>query len=145
MNRPGRYRQPKPAAPVHPFKTWEAWRDVHQPFEIDWWKKAIAGGQLRDDAVFDAHWQPVRDWIKPRGRVLDIGPGPRPPFAPCWLIEPLAAAYRDLVPLVWWAGCVVKEAPAEESLHAQICHRHPSECAPHTSGFCSFAMVAMIG
>ncbi len=95
-------------------RTWEAWKDVHQPFEREWWRKALAEGHSRDDAEFAEHWAPAREFIKPKGRVLDIGCGPRPPFVPCTVIEPLAIEYRSMTPREWWLNVMVVAAPAEE-------------------------------
>lgn len=94
---------------------WQEWRDVHQRFERDWWQKAISAGHSVDDAAFNAQWASVREWIKPTGSVLDIGCGPRPPFSPCTVIEPLAEKYQALpeVRRVWWEHVTVLTRPAE--------------------------------
>jgi hypothetical protein len=96
-----------------PLQTPEAWRNIHQPFELDWWKTALAAGHSMDDAAFAAHWQPAKDFIKPTGRVLDIGCGPRPPFKPCYVIEPLALEYQKITPSAWWEDVGVYAQPAE--------------------------------
>lgn len=94
-------------------RTWHAWEAVHQPWELGWWRDALANGHSQDDAGFAAAWAPVKEWIKPRGMILDIGCGPRPPFAPCTVIEPLAHHYMDMTPPAWWQGVKVCAQPAE--------------------------------
>ena len=101
-------------------RTWDAWRQQHQPFELNWWREALAGGHSCDDLAFAANWQPVFEFICDGvkgndgfGRVLDIGCGPRPPFAPCTVIEPLAADYQRITPESWWQGVEVRALPAE--------------------------------
>jgi hypothetical protein len=118
-------------------RTWDAWRKVHQPYELGWWKTNLAFGHSTDPE-FSHHWAPVRQFIKPRGVVLDIGAGPRPPFAPCIVIDPLAIEYQLLntVPIEWWEGVEVHAQPAEypvPDLHADtvICWN----CLDHTIGW----------
>jgi hypothetical protein len=95
--------------------TWDAWHTVHQPFELNWWREALSMGHSRDDEWFERDWAPRRDFIKPRGFVIDIGCGPRPPFVPCIAIEPLANEYLDLdaVKAEWWDRVLVFPQPAE--------------------------------
>jgi len=117
-------------------RSWDAWHKTHQPFELDWWKKALAGGHSVNDDDFANAWQPVRDFIQPSGKVIDIGCGPRPPFLPCIAIEPLAAEYQKMVPAKWWEGVEVYAQPAEkriEGLAADtvICWN----CIDHTVGW----------
>jgi len=119
-------------------RTWDAWHLTHQPFELQWWKDHLANGHSLDDAEFLKVWSEVREFIKPYGVVLDIGCGPRPPFAPCIAIEPLALEYRKLVPPEWWYGVEVHAHPAEfliDKLHANtvICWN----CIDHTIGWCA--------
>jgi hypothetical protein len=94
-------------------KTWEAWNTIHQPFELDWWREALKAGHSQDDAGFAAQWAPVKEFIQPRGVIIDIGCGPRPPFAPCVVIEPLAQRYSEIVPREWWTGVTVYNQCAE--------------------------------
>lgn len=95
-------------------RTWDSWRDVHQQFELNWWREAIARGHSVDDAGFRAFWDEVGDFVCPQGSVLDIGCGPRPPFAPCSVIEPLADEYRKFTPDAWWRDVVAHAVPAEQ-------------------------------
>ena len=103
-------------------RTWKAWREVHQKFELDWWKGALADGHsVSIDAEHEAQWAEVREFIAPHGAILDIGCGPRPPFAPCTVIDPLALEYYKLTPWQWWKGVTVHAFPAEhriDGLHA---------------------------
>jgi hypothetical protein len=94
-------------------RTWDAWRENHQPFELGWWREHAQNYQ---DPTFTQMWQVFSDFIEPRGRIIDIGCGPRPPFAPCVVIEPLADAYLDLpgVDHTWWWGVEVHAQPAEQ-------------------------------
>jgi hypothetical protein len=117
-------------------RTWDAWRDVHQPWELRWWKEQLAQGHSRDDNGFARFWGEVIGFIRPDGRIIDIGCGPRPPFAPCAVIEPLANAYRELVPASWWEGVEVFAQPAEELIDGLrgdtiICWN----CLDHTIGW----------
>jgi hypothetical protein len=89
----------------------EAWRTIHQPFELAWWKEAIAAGHPGFD---EAQRAEIKAFIKPRGRILDIGSGPRPLFRPCTVIEPLAEEYRTFVPEAWWSGVTIITTPAEQ-------------------------------
>jgi hypothetical protein len=94
--------------------TWGAWREVHQPFELEWWREHL--DQLTDPGFTDK-WKEIKQFIKPRGRILDIGCGPRPPFAPsCTVIEPLAHEYRHLLPHAYWNGVSIYNKPAEHHL-----------------------------
>jgi hypothetical protein len=95
-------------------KTWDAWREIHQPFELQWWREALEAGHSRDDQGFVDQWDPVREFIHPYGQVIDIGCGPRPPFAPCIAIEPLAREYLKLVPKAWWKDVTILMQPAED-------------------------------
>ena len=98
-------------------RTWDAWRDIHQPFELDWWKDAMRKGHsIIYDEPFENSWREVREWIQPHGTVIDIGCGPRPPFTPCTVIEPLADEYRKLTPASWWNGVTVHAQPAEQQI-----------------------------
>jgi hypothetical protein len=103
-----------PDAALDP-RTWRAWREVHQKFELDWWKGALADGHS-DDPGHEAQWAEVRTWIEPHGDIIDIGCGPRPPFAPCTVIDPLANDYRKIVPAEWWVGVTVYARPAEKRI-----------------------------
>ena len=97
-------------------RTMDAWHKVHQPFEIDWWKKHLPGGHC-DDPGFTIQWDEVREFIEPHGDILDVGCGPRPPFVPCAVIEPLANAYQEIVPKEWWEGVTAYAQPAEVLIH----------------------------
>ncbi len=59
-------------------RSWDAWHQIHQVFELDWWRNALARGHYADDAAFEAQWAAVKAFIKPEGRILDIGCGPAP-------------------------------------------------------------------
>lgn len=118
-------------------RTWEAWRLIHQPFELQWWKKRLAENPLTDDG-FNNYWNGVKDFIKPSGAILDIGCGPRPAFAPCTVIEPLAHSYRSIVPGDWWKDITVYSQPAEyridslrENFDTVICWN----CIDHAVGW----------
>jgi hypothetical protein len=95
--------------------TWDAWHTIHQPFELNWWREALDSGHSCDDEWFARDWAPRKDFIKPTGIIIDIGCGPRPPFAPCIVIEPLAHLYQklDTVKPEWWASVIVVAQPAE--------------------------------
>jgi 2-polyprenyl-3-methyl-5-hydroxy-6-metoxy-1,4-benzoquinol methylase len=93
-------------------RTWDAWHKRHQPFEIGWWREALETGHC-DNETFWPHWHEVAAWIEPKGSVLDIGCGPRPPFSPCTVIEPLAEQYRAITPAEWWDEVEVFAQPAE--------------------------------
>lgn len=93
---------------------WQEWRDLHQVFEWDWWKDALKNRGHSQDPWFSKHWGEVRDWIKPEGQIIDIGCGPRPPFAPCTVIEPLAEKYKSITPQAWWNGVTAYSQPAEQ-------------------------------
>ena len=96
-------------------RTWEAWHSQHQPYELQWWKKALARGHSTNDDEFVRIWDERREFVKPRGIVIDIGCGPRPPFAPCIAIDPLANAYLNLegVRREWWDNVTAYAQPAE--------------------------------
>lgn len=94
-------------------RTIEAWRDIHQPFELNWWKEHIAQGHLTDPG-WTLFWDDVRAFIEPHGRTIDIGCGPRPPFAPCYAIDPLILEYKAITPGKWWAGVIAYSDPAED-------------------------------
>lgn len=96
--------------------TWQAWKDIHQRFELDWWAERLPDHCA--DPGFTEQWREVIDFIKPAGAVLDIGCGPRPPFSPCSVIEPLANEYKKLVPQEWWAGVTAYDYKAEMVLPA---------------------------
>jgi hypothetical protein len=103
---------------VTDLRTWDAWHTQHQPYELEWWRRHLANGHSRDDAEFKRIWDEVREFIQPHGFVIDIGCGPRPPFAPCVVIEPLANEYLDLdsVKAEWWENVFVFSQPAEIKL-----------------------------
>lgn len=120
---------------VEVLQTWQAWNEIHQPFELKWWTAALLRGHCSDPG-WKAVWQPVVEFVQPSGAIIDIGCGPRPPFAPCTVIEPLADDYRKLVPAHWWRGVVVYAQPAEtylEGLRADtvICWN----CIDHAIGW----------
>lgn len=98
--------------------SWDAWKSIHQPFELDWWKEAIPRGHLKDED-FIPFVQEIKDFVEPTGRVLDIGCGPRPFFPPCTVIEPLAEEYQKFSPPEWWQGVTVFNQPAEEPIPDQ--------------------------
>lgn len=94
-------------------RTWKAWTDIHQPFELQWWKKALKRGHC-DDPGWSQFWKEIIDFIKPSGQLIDIGCGPRPPFAPSSVIEPLAEKYQEFTPADWWHDVTVYPIPAEQ-------------------------------
>lgn len=94
-------------------RTQQAWDTIHQPSELDWWKKNIPTHGNTQEPGFTRYWSEVREWIGVHGRVLDIGCGPRPPFMPCDVIEPLANEYRKITPFEWWHGVGIIAQPAE--------------------------------
>jgi SAM-dependent methyltransferase len=80
--------------------------DYHLKQGIEWCK---------DDARFNAWWGEIAEWIDPvtlGHPLLDIGCGPRPPFAGT-VIEPLAKEYSRLVPPAWWSAVTPCPVPAE--------------------------------
>ena len=97
---------------LNDFRTWDAWHNVHQPYELNWWKEKLLNGHSKDPE-FNREWDLVRRFIKPKGFVVDIGCGPRPPFAPCAVIDPLALEYQKITPSEWWDGVEVYVHPAE--------------------------------
>jgi hypothetical protein len=98
-------------------RSWEAWSAVHQPWELEWQRENGRFDSASDINVgFAKHWLPMRTFIDPEGSVLDIGCGPRPPFAPCTVIDPLAAAYMQSTPIEWWRDVVVHSQPAEQRI-----------------------------
>jgi hypothetical protein len=101
---------------VTDLRTWAAWHDCHQPYELEWWRKALESGHSQDDEKFNRTWDKVREFIRPQGWVIDIGCGPRPPFAPCTVIDPLAYGYQEMTPAHWWHGVDVHALPAEERI-----------------------------
>lgn len=136
----GTQRESKAA---HEHRTWDAWRDYHQPFELDWWRTALAGGHSASPG-FEEHWRPVIAWIKPEPLIIDIGCGARPPFLPCIAIEPLAFDYWELravdgKPVTnWWTNVEAFSRPAEERIEelagvadTVICWN----CLDHTIGW----------
>jgi hypothetical protein len=117
-------------------RSWDAWHTVHQPFELAWWKERLPDHLASPG--FEESWAEVKAFINPQGLVLDIGCGPRPPFAPCFVIEPLAVEYRSITPTEWWHDVVVRAHPAEYlagdlmfSVNTIICWN----CLDHTIGW----------
>lgn len=90
-------------------RTWDAWRRVHQVFELKWWQDALANGH----EGLSAQYEETLKFINPTGLVLDIGCGPRPAFPPCTVIEPLADEYRKFTPPEWWEHVTAYACPAE--------------------------------
>ena len=99
---------------VRRYRSWPAWRDIHQPYELQWWREQLAAGHSRDDEEFRDKWKEVEAFIHPAGAILDIGCGPRPPFVPCTVIEPLAYEYQKLTPSEWWKHVAIYAQPAEK-------------------------------
>ena len=117
-------------------RSWEAWHAIHQVFELGWWVDQLGNGHSSDESDHHERWAEVRDWIQPHGDIIDIGSGPRPPFAPCTVIEPLALEYYKITPWQWWKDVTVHVRPAEqriEGLKADtiICWN----CLDHTIGW----------
>ena len=97
----------------HEHVSWDRWRDLHQPFELDWWREHHQENFA--DPAFTEKWAAIRQWIDaPAGPWLDIGCGPRPPFAPCTVIEPLANDYIAMVGMQWWKHVDISDGPAEK-------------------------------
>lgn len=102
---------------MNDLRTWEAWQNVHQVFELGWWKEALEGGKhYADDALFRDHYAAIKAFIEPFGEIIDIGCGPRPAFVPSTVIDPLAAAYQQFTPPAWWDGVTIHSRPAEERI-----------------------------
>jgi hypothetical protein len=97
------------------FRTWKAWHLLHQPFELQWQTDNLA--EQTADPGFSEKWDAVKAWIEPSGRILDVGCGPRPPFRPCTVIDPLARAYSEMTPPEWWEGVTIHAHPAEYSVN----------------------------
>jgi SAM-dependent methyltransferase len=100
---------------VTDLRSWEAWHKVHQPYELEWWRRAIEEGHYRGNG----HAKEVKQFVKfiqPFGNTLDVGCGPSPMFHPSTVIEPLAVEFRKLVPEEWWEDVAVYARPAEEHL-----------------------------
>lgn len=118
-------------------RTWSAWHNIHQKFEINWWRDALGKGHCNDETHAE-QWDPVYAFIKPQGYVLDIGAGPRPPFPPCTVIDPLANEYQKLVPVEWWTDVQVYAQPAEQfigGLHGCFETIICWNCLDHTIGW----------
>lgn len=116
-------------------RTWQAWHKIHQPFELRWWDDALKKGHC-NDPHFTLFWDEVKEFIKPEGSVIDIGCGPRPPFAPCTVIDTLADKYKALTPREWWKDVKVYTKPAEQQIKGLsgdtiICWN----CIDHTIGW----------
>src|SRR5262245_11160225 len=120
-------------------RTWDAWHNVHQPFELDWWTKALAKEHFAGYDQSD-EWRQIKAFVNPRGKVLDIGCGPKPMFAPCTVIEPLAKEYIDLksVRPEWCQRVTAYPRPAEDFIEhlrgkfdTVICWN----CLDHTIGW----------
>lgn len=122
---------------MNDFRTWEAWRDQHQPFELQWWKDNL--DNYRDDAAFEEQWREAKEFIRPQGLILDIGCGPRPPFKPCFVIEPLALEYQKITPPAWWRGVAVyaqaAEIPIDDLLKLRFNTIVCWNCIDHTIGW----------
>jgi hypothetical protein len=118
-------------------RTWDAWQNIHQPFELEWWKEALKGGHS-SDPEFSEHWAPMIEFIQPCGVVIDIGCGPRPPFAGSIVIDPLAIEYRKITPTSWWEGITSYVMKAEDFID-DLLHRADVvvcwNCIDHTIGW----------
>jgi hypothetical protein len=107
---------------------------------LDWWTKQLQNGHSQDDADFYLHWDAIREFINPESVIIDIGCGPRPPFAPCIAIDPLADEYRklDSVKPEWWHGVIAVAMPAETELfqlHGKARTVVCWNCLDHTIGW----------
>ena len=117
-------------------RTWDAWDTIHQPFELEWWKESLSKGHSSDPS-FAVHWKPIIDFIVPQGAVIDIGCGPRPPFVPSTVIEPLALEYQKFTSKEWWGSNIkVYAQPAEKLIpdlrgDTVVCWN----CIDHTIGW----------
>lgn len=88
------------------------WNEVHQPYEFDYHKHEGVKW-CSNEEQFQTFWGTIKDFIKPKGKVIDIGCGPRPPFKNSTIIEPLAEKYQTFAPREWWEGITVYSQPAE--------------------------------
>lgn len=88
------------------------WKEIHQPYELNYHK--VAGVKwCSNEEQFQTFWDKIKKFIEPKGRVLDIGCGPRPPFkGTC--IEPLGDEYKKISPKEWWEDIELICKPAEE-------------------------------
>jgi len=100
-------------------RSWDAWRSVHQPFELDWQRNAVASGHY-DSVVVVQEWQAIREFIDARGAILDIGCGPKPMFFPSTVIDPLVDEYRKFTPREWWDGILAYAQPAENHIDGKF-------------------------
>ena len=112
----------------------QEWLTVHQPFELDYHKwRGVEW--CSNEEQFQDFWREIENWIDPPAYVLDIGCGPRPPFAPCTVIEPLAYKYQKIAPLAWWQMVTVYGGPAEAH-HPELDGQFPLvvcwNCLDHT-------------
>ena len=94
-------------------RTWDAWHDTHQIYELNWWAEHLPQGHCADPG-WTSQWDEIKAFIEPHGRIIDIGCGPRPPFRPGTVIEPLALEYQKITPAEWWASVIVYAQPAEQ-------------------------------
>lgn len=90
----------------------EEWQKVHQPYELTYHRDQGVNW-CSDEKQFQDFWNEIKNWIKPKGIILDIGCGPRPPFQG-FAIEPLADEYRKITPPEWWENVIYSNQPAEE-------------------------------
>jgi hypothetical protein len=127
-------------------RTWQDWNAVHQPYELRYHtRKGIEW--CSNEERFRGFWTAVFQFAgigSGQRTLLDVGCGPRPPFAryataaSVFAIEPLANEYRKLVPPEWWQGVVAFAQPAETFLpdlagrcDAVMCWN----CLDHTIGW----------
>lgn len=118
-------------------KTWQDWENIHQPFELQYHiEEGIAW--CEDDKRFGAFWDEIFAFVGVRGRCLDVGCGPRPPFGPnSTALDPLADAYRKLRP-EWWEGIAHHSGPAEtlvRGLKGRFMTVMCWNCLDHTIGW----------
>lgn len=94
-------------------RTWADWTNIHQPYELRYWT-TIGLPHLEDDERFQAWWEPIFEFVEPKGKKLDVGCGPRPPFGKdSTAIDPLIDSYKEMTPPEWWEGVYAISSRAE--------------------------------
>lgn len=89
------------------------WKEIHQPYELNY---HLSQGikWCSDDSVFLPFWNNIKEFIQPKGEVLDIGSGPRPAFEGSTCIDPLIEEYKKATPESWWNGITGISGQAEK-------------------------------
>lgn len=96
-------------------KSLEEWQEIHQTFELDYHVNHGINWCSNEER-FQTFWNEIRAFVGPYEKLLDIGCGPRPPFANSSVIEPLAEKYQEHAPSEWWEGIRVYNQPAERKV-----------------------------